>query len=270
MPRTLTSVADGTLATAATWHATKAITVVNQGTKTFTVAGDQSSDIRAGDSIVVAGSTGNNGTYTVVSSTFTTVTAIVVSQSIPDTTADGTLRGRYVPTTEDSIVLNTPRAVSVAASVTLNSISGTGTLTINASRVVTATSCSLTAVTVNGTLTGSGTLTITAGTVTLGGGSVLGGNVDVRGGTITDAGAGSTYTISDTGTVRFFTSQTLATAYTQFSNRVEVYATLTLSALSGAGSASLRTRQASIVLGVGSFAIGYSGPVGSSSFRMGI
>ncbi len=69
-----------------------AITVVNTGTKTFTVAGDKTALILAAATIRVAGSTGNDGLYTVVSSTFSVDhTDIVVTQAIPDATADGTI-----------------------------------------------------------------------------------------------------------------------------------------------------------------------------------
>jgi hypothetical protein len=63
------------------------ITALNQGTKTFTVNGDAHT---LTGSISAVGSTGNNGTYTIVSATFDTDrTDIVVSQAIPDSTADG-------------------------------------------------------------------------------------------------------------------------------------------------------------------------------------
>jgi hypothetical protein len=67
-----------------------AITAVNTGAKTFTVTGDHSS-LGAGDIIEVEGSTGNDGYYTVVSATYTTSTDIVVSEVVPDGTADGTV-----------------------------------------------------------------------------------------------------------------------------------------------------------------------------------
>ena len=68
---------------------TKNINAVNQGTKTFTVTGDASALVN-GNTFTVTGSTGNNGTYTVVSATYSSPnTAIVVSQSIPSATADG-------------------------------------------------------------------------------------------------------------------------------------------------------------------------------------
>jgi hypothetical protein len=39
----------------------------------------------------IAGSTGNDGTYTVVTSVYGTSTVITVSESVPDGTADGAI-----------------------------------------------------------------------------------------------------------------------------------------------------------------------------------
>ena len=67
-----------------------AITAVDQPNKKFTIAGDHTATLTASSSFTVQGSTGNDGTYTVVSSTLVlTNTEIVVSQSVPDATADG-------------------------------------------------------------------------------------------------------------------------------------------------------------------------------------
>lgn len=69
-----------------------AITDVDTGTKTFTVAGDQTSELAAGTLLSVNGSTGNDGNYTVVSSTYDVDhTDIVVSEVVSDATVDGTL-----------------------------------------------------------------------------------------------------------------------------------------------------------------------------------
>ena len=68
------------------------VATVNQGTKTFSVAGDYSASMAAGDIIRISGSTGNDGWYTVVSSTWNDPnTDVVVSEAIPDATADGSL-----------------------------------------------------------------------------------------------------------------------------------------------------------------------------------
>jgi len=69
-----------------------AITGVNTGTKTFTIAGNHTSELAAGTRLAVDGSTGNDGMFTVVSSTYDTDhTDIVVSETISDATVDGTL-----------------------------------------------------------------------------------------------------------------------------------------------------------------------------------
>lgn len=69
-----------------------AITAVNQGTKTFTVAGDQTAIYVYGRNLHVDGSTGNDGGYHVASSTFTGGnTEIVVAEAIPSAVADGNL-----------------------------------------------------------------------------------------------------------------------------------------------------------------------------------
>jgi hypothetical protein len=66
-----------------------AISGVTTGTKTFNVAADLSAILSAGSKIRITGSTGNDGTYTVVSATFGASTAIVVVEAIPNATADG-------------------------------------------------------------------------------------------------------------------------------------------------------------------------------------
>ena len=69
------------------------ITGINQGTKTFTIAGDYASEFTdTYDAFRVSGSTGNDGRYTIVSATFVVDhTDIVVSEAIPDATVDGTI-----------------------------------------------------------------------------------------------------------------------------------------------------------------------------------
>ncbi len=68
------------------------ITGVDQGAKTFTVAGDWSGQYRSGEQCLVSGSTGNDGTYTVVSAIAGGGnTAIVVVEALPDSTVDGTI-----------------------------------------------------------------------------------------------------------------------------------------------------------------------------------
>lgn len=67
-----------------------AITAVNTTTETFTVTGDHSS-LGAGDRIAVQGSTGNDGYWTVVSTSGTGPTDITVSEDVTDATGDGTV-----------------------------------------------------------------------------------------------------------------------------------------------------------------------------------
>jgi len=67
-----------------------AITAVVIGTKTFTVAGDQTALYAPDDIVKIKGSTGNDKYYTVVSDTFDTDhTDIVVSEVVSDDTVDG-------------------------------------------------------------------------------------------------------------------------------------------------------------------------------------
>lgn len=65
------------------------ITAVNTTTETFTVTGDHSG-LGAGDKILVEGSTGNDGYWTVASTTGTGPTDITVSENVTDATGDGT------------------------------------------------------------------------------------------------------------------------------------------------------------------------------------
>ena len=83
-------------ATAMVWQGkcgvSHAITGVNTGNKTFSVATDITSLIAAGEKIRVAGSTGNDGFYTIVSATYSEPnTVITVVEAVPDATVDGTL-----------------------------------------------------------------------------------------------------------------------------------------------------------------------------------
>ncbi len=73
-------------------YPTFAITAVDQGAKTFTIAGDKTALTGLQTSIVVAGSTGNDGSYTVASLTLVTGnTVVAVNEAISDATVDGTL-----------------------------------------------------------------------------------------------------------------------------------------------------------------------------------
>lgn len=69
-----------------------AITAVSTAGQWFEVAGDRTDRFQAGESFTVAGSTGNDGTYTVVSATLQgSDTRIVVQEAVPDATADGNI-----------------------------------------------------------------------------------------------------------------------------------------------------------------------------------
>ena len=67
---------------------------VNQGSKTFAVDGAYNTNFLASDKLTIAGSTGNDGEYTVASASYDSTndeTDIVVSEAIPDATVDGTI-----------------------------------------------------------------------------------------------------------------------------------------------------------------------------------
>ena len=69
------------------------ISAVNQTTDTFTISGttNWTSYFQASDTFRVSNSTGNNGIYTVQSSTYGTSTEVTVVEEIPDATADGAI-----------------------------------------------------------------------------------------------------------------------------------------------------------------------------------
>lgn len=74
-----------------TWR----ITDVVIGAKTFTVAGDHTGTFVAGLKFGVTGSTGNDGTFTVVSSAFGVATVITVTETISDATVDGSITAAW-------------------------------------------------------------------------------------------------------------------------------------------------------------------------------
>ncbi len=68
------------------------ITAVNTGLKRFTVAGDYTLVFRAGLTAFVSGSTGNDGIYTITSSTLSAGnTLVIVTTTPPSAVADGVL-----------------------------------------------------------------------------------------------------------------------------------------------------------------------------------
>jgi hypothetical protein len=77
------------------------ITGVNQGSKTFTIEEDIDFKLAAGTTFEITDSTGNNGTYTIVS--FTAVASesvITVAETIPDATVDGDVNYFIFPPVE--------------------------------------------------------------------------------------------------------------------------------------------------------------------------
>ena len=78
-----------TMLAAADYHR-RAITAVDTTAGTFGVDADISNKLAVGDSIEVVGSTGNDGTYTVSSVTYSDpTTTITVEETVADATADG-------------------------------------------------------------------------------------------------------------------------------------------------------------------------------------
>lgn len=111
------------------------VTAVNTGTKTFTVNGrcDSTTSLDHTDSVIIDGSTGNDGTYTVVSATYdegTDTTAIVVSDTVSDSTADGVISAWIATLTVDStnaatgvFILEATGAVTAAFRPSSNTVS---------------------------------------------------------------------------------------------------------------------------------------------------
>lgn len=83
------------------------ILFVNQPSKVFSISGNHTSEFVSGMDIKVVGSSGNDGFYTVVSSSFSLgLTEITVSQAIPDSTANGSLGSDVVVGGSELQVLN--------------------------------------------------------------------------------------------------------------------------------------------------------------------
>jgi len=85
-----------------------AISAVDQGTQTFTIAGDHTAELQNGDRVTVRGSTGNDGGYDVSAVALNgSDTDVTVSQAIPDATADGTMiYGAQQVTAGNNITVN--------------------------------------------------------------------------------------------------------------------------------------------------------------------
>lgn len=97
------------------------IASVDQGTKTFgfTTLGPYGISLSSGTEIVVIGSTGNDGTYTVTSATATTV---VVAEAIPD----GTVDGLFSLADPGILVMDASSSGTVALPIALQDITGVG------------------------------------------------------------------------------------------------------------------------------------------------
>ena len=73
------------------------ITAVDTGDETFTIAGDHVSEFYNGNTFVVAGSTGNDGDWTVASAVLDTGnTVITVTGDITNAVADGTIQATAI------------------------------------------------------------------------------------------------------------------------------------------------------------------------------
>jgi len=106
---------DGTEVSGQTWPTSMtsikgsgSITAVSTSDDSVTVAGDETEYIYDGDRVVISGSTGNDGTYTVkdVELTDGGDTVVTMEGDIDDATVDGTLEwghGSYQATLEDDI-----------------------------------------------------------------------------------------------------------------------------------------------------------------------
>ncbi len=103
------SLQDGNWSDPTVWHASYAITGASSGSKRFTIAGDQTAEFPAGGTMTVTDSLiGNNGNYTIVSSSFSTQTTITVNESVVGTASpDGNLHSTVLPVTGASYTSTT-------------------------------------------------------------------------------------------------------------------------------------------------------------------
>lgn len=118
-----------------------AITAVDDPTKKFTVAGDQRVHAPVTGTLVVSGSTGNDGSYTIVSATLVAgpATEIVVNEAVPNAVADGNIALGYGPVLTYTLTnLGTTYAVAAGVATTkAGAQAGLGSgLTINVTKVI--------------------------------------------------------------------------------------------------------------------------------------
>lgn len=108
--------ASGSVLLAALPLANAPITAVDTGTKTITVTGDVSSICVAGKVVTIRDSTGNDGVYTVVSSSYSSPsTDVVVSEALADGTGDGILihGAQAVVGSSSTVTLNATKVIEV-------------------------------------------------------------------------------------------------------------------------------------------------------------
>ncbi len=90
-----------------TMLANSTIEGVDQGTDKFTIAGDHTAEIGAGDRVTVRDSTGNDGGYTVISVALNGADTDVEVANIPDATADGVMiYGAQAVTNGNTVTVN--------------------------------------------------------------------------------------------------------------------------------------------------------------------
>lgn len=88
---------------------------INNTLTGFVVEGDQRSKIAVGQAFTISGSTGNDGSHTVVSRTFDGTNTIFGVSSIPNPTADGQINAVYqlLLSTSNITVTNSPNKITV-------------------------------------------------------------------------------------------------------------------------------------------------------------
>jgi hypothetical protein len=177
MPRAFTAYQNGNDNVGSTWWATDNITVADAGAAgvgKLTIAGDKTAQYLVGDTITVAGSTGNNGTYTLATVTAVAgpATEMTFAEAIPDGTDDGTMQLNACPTIADSVTLADKTVALASAAFGCASLTNTtGKLGVAALPKTVSVAGAATAVSEH--LIDAGT---TAGTLTLAVGTAVGGS----------------------------------------------------------------------------------------------
>lgn len=152
MSQSFTSIADGDWNTPAVWHAVYNLTDINTVSNYFQIAGDHASKFAAGNEVLVTGYSA--GSYTVVSSVYTTVTKITVSEAIvPPYLVNGTIQNVSIPSIpgDDVTVANT---LTLDDDIDIDSLTIDGSLTVNNNHYII---CPVILVETAGVLQGDGT-----------------------------------------------------------------------------------------------------------------